>query len=178
VADVNNFRRYSSEGPGIPDPSKLRRYGDNLIIEDGVRIFHPENIEFGDNVYIGHDTVVKGYYNSDIIIGSDVWIGQGCFIHGAGGVTIGSRVGIGPHVKMHAAYHDDDHETPILFQRLAFDGIIVEDNVNIGLGAVIMHGVVLRSGTKVGANAVVTKSFPANAIIAGVPARLLRIRHS
>ena len=117
--------------------------------------FHPENIEVGDNV----------------------WIGQGCFIHGAGGVKIGSFVGFGPHVKIHAAYHQDDNlDIPILFQPMSFDPIFIEDNVNVGIGAMIMHGVTLSYGTKVGANAVVTKSFPANSVIAGVPARLLRSR--
>lgn len=167
---------YRSEGDGKPDIGRLRKVGSNVIIEDGVRIFHPENIELGDNVYIGHDTILKGYYNSDIIIGNNVWIGQGCFIHGAGGVTIRSNVGIGPHVKIHAAYHDDDGETPIMFQALQFKGILVEEDVNIGIGAMIMYGVTLKTGTKVGANAVVTKSFPERAVIAGVPAKLLRVR--
>ncbi len=167
---------YRSEGDGTPDITKIRKVGRNVIIEDGVRIFHPEHIELGDNVYIGHDTILKGYYNSDIIIGNNVWIGQGCFIHGAGGVTIHSNVGIGPHVKMHAAYHDDDGETPIMFQPLKFNSIVVEEDVNIGIGAMIMSGVILRSGTKVGANAVVTKTFPERAVVAGVPAKLLRVR--
>lgn len=167
---------YRSEGAGLPDVSKLRKVGSNVIIEDGVRIFHPENIELGDNVYIGHDTILKGYYNSDIIIGNDVWIGQGCFIHGAGGVSIRSSVGIGPHVKIHAAYHEDDGETPIMVQPLKFSGICIEEDVNVGIGAMIMHGVTLRAGTKVGANAVVTRTFPERAVIAGVPAKLLRIR--
>lgn len=167
---------FTSEGDGRPDRARLRKVGTNVVIEDGVRIFHPERIELGDNVYIGHDAIIKGYYNSDIIIGSNVWIGQGCFIHGAGGVTICSNVGIGPHVKIHAAYHDDDGETPIMRQSLKFGAIRIEEDVNIGIGAMVMHGVVLRTGTKVGANAVVTKSFPERAVIAGVPAKLLRIR--
>jgi acetyltransferase-like isoleucine patch superfamily enzyme len=169
-------KQYRSEGPGTPDLSKLRKVGKNVIVEDGVRIFHPENIEIGDNVYIGHDAILKGYYNSDLIIGSNVWIGQGCFIHAAGGLTIGNHVGIGPHVKIHAAFHQDDEVTLILVQPIAFESIVVEDNVNIGIGAMIMHGVTLRSGTKVGANAVVTKTFAPNSVIAGVPARLIRTR--
>jgi acetyltransferase-like isoleucine patch superfamily enzyme len=173
----SQIRQYRSEGPGIPDVSKLRRCGENVIIEDGVRIFHPENISIGNNVYIGHDTILKGYYNSQIEIADNVWIGQGCFIYGAGGVSIGSFVGIGPGVKIHAAYHKDDgSEKPILLQPLVFDLIVIEDDVNIGVGAMIMHGVTIRRGTIVGANAVVTKSFPPRSVIAGVPARLLRCR--
>jgi acetyltransferase-like isoleucine patch superfamily enzyme len=77
---------------------------------------------------------------------------------------------------MHGAYHvDEGTEYPLLFQPLGFEPIVVEDDVNIGIGAMIMHGVTLRQGTRVGANAVVTHSFAAYSIIAGVPARLLRI---
>jgi len=168
---------YKSEGPGTPDLALLKSCGENVIIEDGVRIFYPENIIIGNNVYIGHDTIIKGYYKDKLIIGDNVWIGQGCFIHGAGSVSIGSMVGIGPHVKIHAAYHHNDCiEDPILFQPLEYDPIVIEDNTNIGIGAMIMHGVVIREGSIVGANAVVTKSFPEFSIIAGVPAKLIRSR--
>jgi acetyltransferase-like isoleucine patch superfamily enzyme len=174
--NASRSRLYRSEGPGTPDPSKLGACGDNVIIEEGVRIFHPETVFLGNNIYVGHDTILKGYYKSRIVLGDHVWIGQGCFLHGAGGLTIGSCVGIGPHVKMHGAYHvDEGTEYPLLFQPLGFEPIVVEDDVNIGIGAMIMHGVTLRQGTRVGANAVVTHSFAAYSIIAGVPARLLRI---
>lgn len=171
------MKLYRSEGPGTPDFSKFARVGSNVIIEDGVRVFHPENIELGSNVYIGHDTILKGYYRDKIIIGDNVWIGQGCFIHGAGGIEIGSCVGIGPGVKMHAAYHaESGRDTPVMFQNLGFAKITVEDDVNIGIGAVIMNGVTLRKGSKVGAGAVVTKTFPDYSILVGVPATLLRSR--
>lgn len=171
------MKRYRSEGPGTPDLSKFAYAGENVVIEDGVRIFHPENIVVGNNVYIGHDTILKGYYRDKILIGNDVWIGQGCFIHGAGGVEIGNSVGIGPGVKMHAAYHKEmGRDIPVMFQHLDFAKIVVEEDVNIGLGAIIMNGVILRKGTKVGAGAVVTKSFPEYSILVGVPAKLLRSR--
>jgi serine O-acetyltransferase len=50
------------------------------------------------------------------------------------------------------------------------------DGVTIGVGAKIIGGLTLGDNVQVGAGAVVTKSFPDNAIIAGVPARLLRFR--
>ena len=170
-------KQFKSEGPGTPDLSLIKSCGENVIIEDGVRIFHPENISIGDNVYIGHDTILKGYYKSDIVIGSNVWIGQQCFIIGAGGLTIGDYVGIGPQVKIHPCEHTHDDPTlPTSFQPLFFDPIVIEEDVNIGIGAMIMHGVTLKSGTLVGANAVVKKNFPEYSIIGGVPAKLIRSR--
>ncbi|HEY5562652.1 MAG TPA: DapH/DapD/GlmU-related protein [Clostridiaceae bacterium] len=168
---------WTSEGPGIPDMSKLKKCGENVIIEDGVRIMFPENIEIGDNVYIGHDTILKGYYNSILKIGSNTWIGQQCFIHGAAGVTIGENVGIGPMVKIHGAKHKEAGvNVPILFSELEYLPIFIEDNCNIGMGSVILPGVTIGEGSKIGANAVVTKDIPALSIAVGVPAKVIKTR--
>lgn len=172
-----SYKLWKSEGTGTVNRNILAKCGDNVIIEDGVRIFHPENIEIGDNVYIGHDTILKGYYNSKLIIRSNTWIGQGCFIHGAGGVEIGERVGIGPMVKIHAASHKElGIDTPILFSELEFEKIIIEDNCNIGIGSVILMGVRIGEGSKIGANAVVNKDIPEYSVAVGVPAKVIKNR--
>lgn len=171
------YKQWKSEGRGEPDKSKLKKCGENVIIEDGVRIFYPENIEIGDNVYIGHDTILKGYYNSVLTIGSNTWIGQRCFIHGAGGVTIGESVGIGPEVKIHGAKHKElGTDTPILFSELEFLPIKVGDDCNLGIGSAILPGVEIGKGSKVGANAVVNKSVPEYSVAVGVPARVIKKR--
>jgi len=54
--------------------------------------------------------------------------------------------------------------------------VIIEDDVWIGAKAVILKGVTLRRGSIVAAGAIVTKSFPPYSVIAGVPARLLKMR--
>lgn len=54
--------------------------------------------------------------------------------------------------------------------------VIIEDDVWIGVGAIILSGVKLGQGCVVGAGAVVTKSFPPFSIIGGNPARLLKMR--
>lgn len=168
---------WKSEGDGIPDKVKFKKCGKNVIIEDGVRIFHPENIELGDNVYIGHDTILKGYYNSILSIESNTWIGQQCFIHGAGGVTIGSNVGIGPMVKIHGAKHKETGINKlILFSELEQLPIKISEDCNIGIGAVIMGGVTIGRGSKIGANAVVNRNVEEYSIAVGVPAKVIKIR--
>lgn len=170
-------KKWNSEGSGIPDKSKLKKCGENVIIEDGVRIFFPENIEIGDNVYVGHDTILKGYYNSVLKIGSNTWIGQQCFIHGAAGIFIGQNVGIGPGVKIHGARHKETkEEIPILFSELEYLPININDNCNIGIGAVILPGVNIGEGSKIGANAVVNRDIPPLATAVGVPAKVIKIR--
>lgn len=172
-----SFKTWKSEGKGIVDITKLRTCGNNVVIEDGVRIFHPENIEIGDNVYIGHDTILKGYYNSLLKIDSNTWIGQQCFIHGAGGITIGRNVGIGPMVKMHSARHKElGIDIPILFSELEFFPITIEDDCNIGIGSIILPNVKIGRGSKIGANAVVNIDIPKYSVAVGVPAKVIKSR--
>jgi acetyltransferase-like isoleucine patch superfamily enzyme len=54
--------------------------------------------------------------------------------------------------------------------------IVIEDNVWVGQGAIIMHGVHIRSGAVIAAGAVVTKDVDNNAIVGGNPAILIRYR--
>lgn len=171
-------KQWMSEGNGLCCWKDLKACGENVIIEDGVRIFHPENIIIGDNVYIGHDTILKGYHNSLLIIGSNSWIGQMCFIHGAGGVTIGQNVGIGPMVKIHGARHKEKGiEVPLLFTELEYGQIIINNDCNIGIGAVIMSGVSIGVGAKIGANAVVNRDIPDYSVAVGVPVKVIKIRN-
>jgi acetyltransferase-like isoleucine patch superfamily enzyme len=172
------MRRFATHGKGSFDPKMLRRLGENVIFEEGVLVFHPENVSIGDNVYIGHRTILKGYHENLMEIGSDTWIGQCCFFHSAGGLTIGSRVGVGPHVKILTSSHRDQGRDgpPLLDSPLELAAVVIEDECDIGIGAVILPGVRIGKGTQVGAGAVVSEDLPARCIAAGVPARPLKKR--
>lgn len=166
-----------SHGDGAPDLSSLARLGNDVIIEAGVLIFHPENIEIGDDVYIGHNTMLKGYYKNTMEIGDGTWIGQQCFFHSAGGLTIGSNVGIGPAVKIITSRHEaDDKSKPILHTPIVFSPVVIEDGADIGIGAVILPGVTVGEGSQVGAGAVVCNDVEPYTIVGGVPAKLMRKR--
>lgn len=166
-----------SHGSGEFDRSEFRRIGQNVVIEAGVLVFHPENIEIGDRVYIGHQTILKGYYLGEMIIGGGTWIGQQCFFHSAGTIRIGSNVGIGPGVKIITSFHTEEgREKPILHSRIEFRAVVLEDDVDLGVGAIILPGVTIGQGAQVGAGSVVTRDVPAYAVVAGCPARLIRMR--
>lgn len=170
-------KQWHSEGSGEVDLSKLKKCGKNVVIESGVRIFHPENIEIGDNVYIGHDTILKGYYKSKMTIASNVWIGQRCYFHSAGGLEIGENAGIGPMVKIITSEHQEvGCDVPILFSPLTFEKVIIEKNCDIGMGSIVLKGVTIGEGSKVGAGAVVTKSIPNYSVAVGIPARVIKNR--
>jgi acetyltransferase-like isoleucine patch superfamily enzyme len=167
----------SSHGSGQFNLAQFAKLGRGVIIEPSALVFHPENIEIGDDVYIGHHTILKGYYLNKMVIGSGAWIGQQCFLHSAGGLTIGRNVGIGPAVKIITSSHvEEGTHVPILHSHIEFAPVVIEDDCDIGVGAIILPGVTIGHGTQVGAGAVVTRNVPAYAIVAGVPARLLRMR--
>ena len=171
------MRRFKSHGDGQFSLEQLAEHGENIIVESGVRIWHPENVSLGENVYVGHDAMLKGYHQGILEIGDHTWIGQGVFIHSAGGVRIGRKVGIGPFVRMLTSTHElPGRELAIIEGELTFAAIVIEDDVDIGVGAIILPGVTIGCGAQIGAGAVVTRDIPPYAIAAGNPARVLRIR--
>lgn len=166
-----------SHGTGQWAPEELARLGEGTTIEPGVLIFHPEHVEIGDQVYVGHDTILKAYYRNRLVIGARSWIGQQCFFHSAGGITIGERVGIGPGVKILTSTHSGQPvETDIMDTEIELAPVSIGDGTDIGINAVILPGVTLGRRVQVGAGAVVTESVPDYAVVAGVPARVLRDR--
>lgn len=167
----------TSHGSGLFTLDQLARLGRGVVFEPGVLVFHPEQIEIGDDVYIGHQTILKGYYKNRLQIGNGVWIGQQCFLHSAGGLVIGDHVGIGPAVKIITSYHaEEGHGKPILHSRIEFAPVVIEAASDIGVGAVILPGVTIGRGAQIGAGAVVTADVPPYAVAVGVPARVLRLR--
>ena len=169
--------RRVSHGTGEVDRRRFVKIGDGVVIEPGVLVFHPETISIGDGVYVGHQTILNGYYRGRMEIGRGTWIGQQCFFHSAGNLTIGENVGIGPAVKIITSRHlDEGPSLPILHSRLEFAPVVIADDVDIGVGAVILPGVSIGRGAQIGAGAVVASNVAAYAVAAGVPARLLRSR--
>ncbi len=166
-----------SHGTGEFSPSQFAKLGQKVVFEAGVLVFHPENIEIGNDVYVGHYTILKGYYNNKMIIGDGTWIGQQCFFHSAGGLTIGQNVGIGPGVKIVTSSHSlDELDKPILHSSIRFAPVIIEDNCDIGVGGIILPGVHIGQGVQVGAGAVVVSDIEDYAVVVGIPAKVIRIR--
>lgn len=168
---------YRSHGTGRFTREQFRALGRNVVFEEGVLVFHPENISLGSNVYIGHQTILKGYYKNEMVIDDNTWIGQGCFFHSAGGLRIGQNVGIGPHVKIITSRHEEEGiDVPILFSRIEMGQVLIDDDCDLGVGSIVLPGVTIGRGSQVGAGAVVTKDVEPYSIVIGVPARVIKKR--
>lgn len=170
-------RLYKSHGAGEFEPEQFKKIGENVIFESGVLIFHPENIELGSNIYVGHRAILKGYYKNLMSVGDNSWLGQNCFLHSAGGIRIGENVGVAPGVKILTSFHKEEgREKPILFSEIEFAEVVIERDADIGIGAIILPGVRIGRGAQIGAGAVVTRDVPAYSVAAGNPARIIRLR--
>jgi acetyltransferase-like isoleucine patch superfamily enzyme len=169
--------RHRSHGDGRFEPSQLRQLGPDCVFEAGALVFHPENVSLGRNVYVGHYAILKGYYKNELVVGDETWIGQQCFLHAAGGLTVGARVGIGPAVRVLTSVHEEaGRGVPVLFAPVRLAPVVIEDDADLGVGAVILPGVTVGRGAVIGAGAVVHRDVPAYAVAAGVPAKVLRFR--
>jgi acetyltransferase-like isoleucine patch superfamily enzyme len=171
------MKQHKSHGDGSFSISQFKKAGSNIIFEKGVLVFHPENITLGSNIYVGHQTILKGYYKNEFIIGDGTWIGQQCFFHSAGGLIIGQNVGIGPGVKIITSSHGEEGiNIPILHSNLIFKQVTIDDDADIGTGAIILPGVHIGKGAQVGAGAVVSKDVHPYHVVAGIPAKTIKTR--
>lgn len=158
--------------------------GAQLILGDGVLLdgFGQDGIRLGRNVTIGRgatlvSTGVVARPGVGISIGDQCGIGEYSYIGGQGGVAIGSHVLLGPNVRVFSENHRFDQAGVLLrLQGEVRAPVRIEDNCWIGSSSVILAGVQVGSGAVVAAGAVVTRDVPADALVAGVPARIVRRR--
>lgn len=133
-----------------------------------VKIPHPELVNLygcviGANVFIGPFVEIQ----KNASVGDDSRVQSHSFI--CEGVHIGQRVFVG-----HGAIFINDRFPIVNNPNWKPEETHVEDDVAIGSGAIIMCGVRLGKGCRIGAGAVVTKDVPADEQVVGVPARVLR----
>jgi len=173
----NTISKFSSHGDGGFRPADFLTLGENVIFEQGVLVFHPEHIAIGNNVYIGHNSILKGYHKNRMVIGDNTWIGHGCFFHSAGGLTIGNKVGIAPCVKILTSVHKETPMPgPVIDNKLILKEVCIEDGCDIGIGAILLPGVTIGKEAIIGAGSVVTKDVEPGTVVAGSPAKFLRRR--
>lgn len=121
-------------------------------------------------------TLIPPFYTAhgaDIRVGRNVFINQNCTIYDLGGVDIGDDVLIGPNVSIITTGHP--LEPSQRRDGVTAAPIVIERNVWIAAGATIIGGVTVGENSVVAAGAVVTKDVPPNSLVAGVPAKVIRM---
>ncbi|HXR28689.1 MAG TPA: acyltransferase [Solirubrobacteraceae bacterium] len=135
-------------------------------------------LRIGRWAWIGHGCKIR-VHEGEVEIGAKTVIGQECTISAFQHVSIGRECIIADRVMM----IDFDHgvtevDRPIRLQGIYKRDVRVGHNVWIGYGACVLRGVSIGDNSVVGTSTVVTKSFPANAVLAGAPASVLRMRQA
>jgi acetyltransferase-like isoleucine patch superfamily enzyme len=135
-------------------------------------------VEFGRFVWIGDGTKIR-CHEGVVEIGAKTVMGQECTISAYQRVRIGEQCVIADR----AMFIDFDHGVVEVERSIRKQGIYKRDvevgsNVWIGYGACILRGVRVGDNAIVGTNSVVTRDVPANAVVAGIPARVIRMREA
>jgi maltose O-acetyltransferase len=159
VADRAHAERLLRSLNMLPEQSERRRLLNELLGSAGerVEIRPPFFCDYGFNIHIGADSFLN--FN--------------CVILDTVAVTIGDRVQIGSAVQILAADHPLDPE----HRRSGVESgrpVVIEDDVWIGAGAILVPGVTIGTGSVIGAGSVVTRDIPAGVVAVGNPCRVLR----
>ncbi|HTU79379.1 MAG TPA: acyltransferase [Solirubrobacteraceae bacterium] len=135
-------------------------------------------LRVGRWAWIGHGSKIR-VHEGEVSIGAKTVMGQECTISAYRHVSIGRECIIADRVML----IDFDHgvtevERPIRAQGIYKRDVRVGHNVWVGYGACILRGVSVGENSIVGTSSVLTKDFPANCVLGGVPARVIRVRET
>ncbi|WP_363267130.1 DapH/DapD/GlmU-related protein [Cellulomonas sp.] len=118
-------------------------------------LFPPFHCEFGKN----------------LTFGEDVFVNMGCRFQDAGGITLGDGTLVGHGTTIVTLNHAVD---PARRADMVAAPVVIGREVWLGAAVTVVPGVTIGDGAIVGAGAVVTKDVPANSVVAGVAARVVR----
>lgn len=124
-------------------------------VDDSFMCFPPFHTDFGKN----------------ITIGKNVFFNTGCSFQDRGGI----RIGDGSMIGMNVTISTLNHGLPLEKRHTTFSSpVIIGNNAWIGSNATILPGVTIGNNAVVAAGAVVSKEVPENAVVAGVPAKVVK----
>jgi galactoside O-acetyltransferase len=186
-------RTYTRGGRGfllraIYYKTKLRKMGQNTLIDTYALIWSPKNVSIGSNCHIDIGVVIEGGTEKKgrIDIGDHVHVTTGSLISGRGGLHIGNNAGISAGCRIYTAsnYHTDPQNRYCYMsaaskeehQYVVEKPVWIGKEVFIGVNTVILPGVTIGDGAVVGACSLVTDDIPPYTIAVGVPAKVVKER--
>ncbi|MEJ7875985.1 MAG: acyltransferase [Solirubrobacterales bacterium] len=136
------------------------------------------SVKFGRFVWIGDGTKIR-CHEGEVEIGPKTVIGQEVTISAYQRVVIGEQCVVADR----AMFIDFDHgivevERAIRVQGIYKRDVVIGANVWVGYGAAFLRGVTVGDNSVVGTSAVVARDVPANAVVGGIPAHIIRMREA
>jgi len=165
---------------------RFAQVGEGCLIEYPAVTLGEQHIRLGDNFQSyarlrleAYEKHLENSYCPEIIIGNNVSLNYDCHIACINRITMGNNVLIGSRVHITDHFHGEISPealaiAPALRKLCSKGPVIIEDNVWIGEGVVVMPNVTIGRNAIVGANAVVTQDVPANCVVGGIPARVIK----
>lgn len=166
---------------------KFKSIGSNFKITYPYIFIGEKNISIGNDVAIASNARIeaiesynKQTFTPDLKIGNNLTIGHNIHIGCINQIVIGDNIAIGSNVYISDHFHGciskNELNIPPMHRDLFSKGpITIGDNVWIGDAVIILPNVTIGKNVIIGANSVVTKSVIDNAVIAGNPARIIKI---
>jgi len=156
---------------------KKLRFGEGLVLEGKVDITHAEQIQIGNRVKLGKESVLGAWPSSELTIGDDTYIGRWTIILAYESVQIGNDCLIAPGCHITDVNHGIEYGELIRTQNYTSKPVRIGNDVWVGAGSSILPGVTVGDGAVIGARSVITRDVPPYAIVAGVPAKMIRYRN-
>lgn len=113
--------------------------------------------------------------NSELEIGEDTWIGQQCLVIASAKIIIGACVDIAPRVYIGTGTHEIDAEGAHSAGVGKNLPIIIEDGCWLGAGSIVLPSIVIGQKSVVAAGAVVVQDVKSLSIVAGAPAKTIKL---
>ena len=155
---VNRTRALSVKLNTAVEPADIRKYLSEITgkkVDGSTMVFTPFHTNYG-----GH-----------ITLGKQVFINHACSFLDLGGITIEDDVMIGPRVNITS----ENHPVSVTERKTMLPAaVLIKKNAWIGAGATILPGVTVGENSVVAAGAVVNKDVPANTVVGGIPARIIK----
>jgi acetyltransferase-like isoleucine patch superfamily enzyme len=155
---VNHAKRLIIELNTATDANEIRAKLSEITgttIDDSTTVFTPFYTNLGRSIKLG----------------KNVFINHLCSFLDLGGITIEDEVMIGPRVNITSENHPADIS---MRKTLIPAKVLIKKNAWIGAGVTILPGITIGENAVVAAGAVVTKDVPANTVVAGVPAKIIK----
>lgn len=156
--------------------------GENVLIDESVKLLSPQNIHIGSNVRIDSWCLLSGF--KGITIGNNVHIAASTHLIASGNsIVIEDFVGISARVNVFTATDDysEGHLTnptiPDEFKKVKTGPVKFERHVIVGCGSVVMPGCTLKIGSSVGALSFVNKTIPEFKVVVGNPIKVIGKRN-